>query len=136
MANPHEDRATVTPSSEILLHIQRQVTSVNNTEPGDSNSVNTRGIIIAVCLLTLAVVVLIIFLVQYYRHGCCFQKPKLTFSQNVLRDLKSIQLEFDPPFTISGMMNALGNPRSDQQFQYHNMEICDEDLYPAIAEHH
>ncbi|GCB66381.1 hypothetical protein scyTo_0004956 [Scyliorhinus torazame] len=135
MDSPWEDRATGTAPSEILFYIQRQNAQVNNTELGNTNGVNTRGIIIAVCLLILAGVALMIFLVHYYRHGCCFQSPKMTFSQNALRNLKSIQLEFDPPFTISGVMNTLGNPSSDHQFHYRNMQTRDEDLYPANEEH-
>ncbi|XP_067910455.1 small integral membrane protein 35-like [Heterodontus francisci] len=136
MDHPQEERVTVTRPGEILLHIQRQITRVNNTESGDGNTVNTRGIIIAICLLILAIVVVIVILVQYYRHGHCFQKPRLIFGQNIIRDLKSIQLEFDPPFTISGMMNTVGNQNSDQQFQYRNMRTREEDLYPTIEEHH
>ncbi|XP_078055333.1 small integral membrane protein 35-like [Mustelus asterias] len=135
MGNSQEDRGTVTSPSEILLYVQRQIAHENNTESGDSNGVNTRGMIIAVCLLILVGIALAISLIHYYRHGCCFQKSKLTFSQNVLRDLKSIHLEFDPPFTISGILNTPGNASSERQFQYRNMKKCDEDLYPANEEH-
>ncbi|XP_043532305.1 uncharacterized protein LOC122540507 isoform X1 [Chiloscyllium plagiosum] len=136
MGNPQEDQMTVTAPSEILLHVKGQLTRMNNTEPGDSDSVNVRAVIIAVCLLILAGILLTMILVQYYRHGRCFQKPKLFFSQNVLRDLKSIQLEFDPPFSISGMMKTGGNLSSNQEFQYQNMRTRDEDLYPVVDEQH
>ncbi|XP_048471619.1 small integral membrane protein 35-like isoform X2 [Rhincodon typus] len=98
------------------------------------NSANVRAIVIALCLLVLAGIVLTMILVQYYRHGRCFQKPRLSFSQNVLRDLKSIQLEFDPPFSISGMMKTRGNLSSNHEFHYQNMRTRDKDLYPAVDE--
>ncbi|XP_067827029.1 small integral membrane protein 35-like [Heptranchias perlo] len=136
MDNPLEERAPVTPSSETLLHIQRQTPPANNTDTGDSNGVNIRGVIIAVCLLVLAIAIITVLLVKYYRLGRCFKRPRLFFTLNVLRDLKSIQLEIDPPFTVSGMMNTMGNHKPDRQFQYRNMRMCEEDFYPTVEERH
>ncbi|XP_062894740.1 small integral membrane protein 35-like [Mobula hypostoma] len=94
-------------------------------------SVNTRGIIIGICLLLLVIVSLAVFFILYYRRGRCFKRSKLKFSQNILRELNSIQLEFDPPFTVSGMMSTMGNHGSDQQFQYHTMRTREVDFSPA-----
>ncbi|XP_051895788.1 uncharacterized protein LOC127583638 isoform X1 [Pristis pectinata] len=94
-------------------------------------SVNTRGVIIAICLLLLVIVSLAVLFTLYYRRGRCFKRPKLKFSQNILRELTLIQLEFDPPFTVSGMMKTMGNRGSDQQFQYHNMRTREEDFSQA-----
>uniref|UniRef100_UPI00398F52E4 small integral membrane protein 35-like n=1 Tax=Pristiophorus japonicus TaxID=55135 RepID=UPI00398F52E4 len=136
MDNPHEEQTTITPLGEVLPRIQRQIAFGNNTGTEGGSNVNTRGIIIAICLLLLAIAMLTILFVQYRRHGRCFQKPRLMFGRNVLRNLKSIQLEFDPPFTVSGMMNTAGNRSSDRAFQYRNMRARDEDFYPSVEEHH
>ncbi|XP_072885613.1 small integral membrane protein 35-like isoform X2 [Hemitrygon akajei] len=107
-----------------------QISSTNHTETGNDGSINTRGIIIGLCLLLLVVVSLAAFYILYYRRGHCFKRPKLKFSQNILRELNSIQLEFDPPFTVSGMMSTVGNCSADQQFQYHTMRTREVDFSP------
>ncbi|XP_051895789.1 small integral membrane protein 35-like isoform X2 [Pristis pectinata] len=131
MDHPFQKLATVVPSGEILLRVQRQVLPTNHTEAGNYGSVNTRGVIIAICLLLLVIVSLAVLFTLYYRRGRCFKRPKLKFSQNILRELTLIQLEFDPPFTVSGMMKTMGNRGSDQQFQYHNMRTREEDFSQA-----
>ncbi|XP_032905555.1 small integral membrane protein 35 isoform X2 [Amblyraja radiata] len=101
---------------EIMDHPYRKLTTVVPSDGG----VNTRGIIIAVCLLLLTIVSLAALFILYHRRGHSFKRPKMNFRRNILRELNAIQLEFHPPFTVSGMMNSVGNRSSDHQFQYRN----------------
>ncbi|KAJ6653153.1 hypothetical protein lerEdw1_010026 [Lerista edwardsae] len=70
--------------------------------------VSVLGLILGVSLSLLILGVLGHALARWYREGHCWHRPNFVFNLYHIRNLKSVEVELAPPFTISGSMRHGG----------------------------
>ncbi|XP_053223082.1 small integral membrane protein 35 [Podarcis raffonei] len=78
-------------------------------ERAEGEPVSILGLILGVSLSLLILGVLSYTIAKWYQEGHCWNRPNFVFNLYHIRNLKSVEVELAPPFTISGSMREAGN---------------------------
>ncbi|XP_078540069.1 small integral membrane protein 35 [Lissotriton helveticus] len=70
--------------------------------------VSPLGLILGITLSVMLITILSYVLIKWYQRGKCFERPSFASNLEKLRKLKSTELEFAPPFTVSGSLSGGG----------------------------
>ncbi|XP_069080827.1 small integral membrane protein 35 [Pleurodeles waltl] len=70
--------------------------------------VSPLGLILGITLSVMLITILSYILIKWYQRGKCFERPSFASNLEKLRKLKSTELEFAPPFTVSGSLSSGG----------------------------
>ncbi|XP_028664321.1 small integral membrane protein 35-like [Erpetoichthys calabaricus] len=79
-------------------------------------SVGVAGIVAAVCLSLVLVGIFIFIIISCYRARGLPRRPSLSFDWKSMCNLKNLDVELAPPFSISGRMD------DNEEIQYRSME--------------
>ncbi|CAI5795501.1 Hypothetical predicted protein [Podarcis lilfordi] len=75
----------------------------------EGEPVSILGLILGVSLSLLILGVLSYTIAKWYQEGHCWNRPNFVFNLYHIRNLKSVEVELAPPFTISGSMREAGS---------------------------
>ncbi|OCT72462.1 small integral membrane protein 35-like [Xenopus laevis] len=81
------------------------------------------GIVLGSSLTVMLSATALYILIRWYQSGRCWQEKSLVFNLYNVRQLKSMDLEISPPFTVSGSMNA-----PDTLSLYHYSQFQDSEV--------
>ncbi|KAE8592479.1 hypothetical protein XENTR_v10018769 [Xenopus tropicalis] len=81
------------------------------------------GIVLGSSLTVMLGATALYILIRWYQSGRCWQESSFVFNLYNIRQLKSMDLEISPPFTVSGSMNAPGPLSIYHYSQFQDSEV-------------
>ncbi|XP_061448477.1 small integral membrane protein 35 [Rhineura floridana] len=85
-----------------LVHKARRREKTPQVDGGEPISI--LGLILGISLSLLILGMLSYALAKWYREGHCWHTPNFVFNLYHIRNVKSVEVELAPPFTISDAM--------------------------------
>ncbi|XP_056399618.1 small integral membrane protein 35 isoform X2 [Hyla sarda] len=85
--------------------------------------VDALGVVLGSSLTVMLGATALYILIRWYQSGRCCYETSVVFNLYNIRQLKSMDLELAPPFTVSGSMHAHGPMSGYHYSQFQDSEV-------------